>query len=71
VHTGCTAPHLMLKPCKKFPPTTRESSGVTTAWGHPPGSSSVSPAPTTYRRHPSACSAKKVVAYDAEEHYEG
>ena len=54
--------HLISNPCRKFPPITKESSGVTTACGQPLGKSKVSPGPSSYRTHPSACSAKKLVA---------
>ena len=54
--------HLKSRPCRKLPPTTTESTGVTTACGQPPGMSSVSPAPTVSRTPSVAESAKKLHA---------
>lgn len=55
-------PYLKPKPWRKFPPTTRESSVVTTAWGQPAGNSSVSPGPSVYFIHPTAFSANDLAA---------
>ena len=38
----------MLRECKKFPPKTRESSVVSTAWIHPVGMNNVWPSRTTH-----------------------
>ncbi len=55
-------PHLRSSACRKLPPTTTESSSVTTACGQAAGMSSVPPGPSSASSAPSAACPKKLRA---------
>ena len=56
------SPHLRSRACRKLPPTTTESSRVTTACGQDPGMSIVSPGPSSASSAPSTSCPKNLPA---------